>query len=373
MARFSVGIPVLSGVLLALGAPCVAAQDDAKPAPKELPRPYLAVLNKAEATVSLIDPRDGTEHRLIQVGEGPHEAAVSGDGGLLVVCNYGARSPGGTLTVIRTSDGETQRTIDLLRVFEEDGESKQSRLLRPHGIQFIDANRVVVTSEVRQQLAFVDVVEGEVEAVAPTEASGSHMVAVDDERAYVANIGSGSVSVVDLANRSLVKVVETGAGSEGIAVRPDGREVWVTNRAADTVSVIDVETLEVLATLDVKESEDDHGFPIRVAFTPDGSKALISCASAGRVEIWDVEAREKMRSIEMDEEPIDDAEGERLFSGQFGESPVPVGVLVSLDGREAFVANTQADVITVLDLQELRIARRLVTRTEPDGMAWIRP
>ena len=36
----------------------------------------------------------------------------------------------------------------------------------------------------------------------------------------------------------LVKVVETGAGSEGIAVRPDGVEVWVTNRAADTVSVI---------------------------------------------------------------------------------------------------------------------------------------
>ena len=78
-----------------------------------------------------------------------------------------------------------------------------------------------------------------------------------------------------------------------------------------------------------------------------------------------------IRSIRMDEEPIEDAEGERLFSGQFGQSPVPVGVLVRPDGREAFVANTQADVITVIDLRELRIARRLITRTEPDGMAWV--
>jgi YVTN family beta-propeller protein len=188
-------------------------------------------------------------------------------------------------------------------------------------------------------------------------------LAPDGGRAFVANIGSGSVSVLDLAEGELVKVIPTGAGAEGIAVHPTRPEVWVTNRAADTLSVIDATTLEVAAELPCA------AFPIRVALTPDGRHALVSCARSGDLAVFDVETRALVRRVAMDAEALAD-EG-RLFD-DFGASPVPVGILIRPDGSEAFVANTNADVVTVIDLASWRIARRLRAGKEPDGMAWAR-
>jgi DNA-binding beta-propeller fold protein YncE len=57
-----------------------------------------------------------------------------------------------------------------------------------------------------------------------------------------------------------------------------------------------------------------------------------------------------------------------LFGTQFGKSPVPVGILIEPSGRYAFVANTQADVGTVIDLKEWRIVDRFVVGKESDGL-----
>ncbi|MGZ8708715.1 MAG: YncE family protein, partial [Thermoanaerobaculia bacterium] len=105
---------------------------------------------------------------------------------------------------------------------------------------------------------------GTIAAAFETGAEISLMVAVAGTRAFVANIGSGSVTAIDLSGRNARVEIRTGAGAEGIAVRPKSHEVWVTNREADTLSVIDAKTLEVKATIEAK------GFPIRIAFTPDG-------------------------------------------------------------------------------------------------------
>ena len=197
------------------------------------------------------------------------------------------------------------------------------------------------------------------------------MVALSNARdlAYVANIGSGSISVIRLAATAeqqpgFVREIETGAGAEGIAVHPGTGAIWVTNRAADTVSIIDPEALEVVATLPCA------GFPIRVAFTPTGDAALVSCARKGSVAVFDAESKERLREIAMDAEAVDDPDG-RLFAGEFGKSPVPVGVLVEPRGRFAYVANTQADIVTEIDLETWRITRRLRAGAEPDGMAFV--
>ncbi|HVS17417.1 MAG TPA: hypothetical protein VMT18_02370, partial [Planctomycetota bacterium] len=55
---------------------------------------------------------------------------------------------------------------------------------------------------------------------------------------------------------------------------------------------------------------------------------------------------------------------------QFGASPVPVGIEVSADGKRAWVANTNADLVTVLDLDALKVVDRIPTGRQPDGMAW---
>ena len=65
---------------------------------------------------------------------------------------------------------------------------------------------------------------------------------------------------------------------------------------------------------------------------------------------------------------VEKGEG-RLFS-QFAGSPVPVGILVHPDGKHAYVANTNADVVTIIDLENWEIAGRLQAGKEPDGMGY---
>src|SRR5262249_22147015 len=154
------------------------------------------------------------------VGTGPHEVAVSPDGRLALVSNYGAESPGSTLTLIDVAAARAVKTIDL-------GENA-----RPHGIQFLPGGRrALVTCEVQKKLLVVDGESGAVASAIPTDQLLSHMVVAspDGSRAFVANIGSGSVTVVDLALSKATKTIATGAGCEGIAITPDGKTVWTTN------------------------------------------------------------------------------------------------------------------------------------------------
>jgi hypothetical protein len=83
-----------------------------------VPRPAAAgtliVANKAEATVSLIDVDSGEVRATLPTGTGPHEVAVSPDGRLAVVADYGGGgAPGSTLTLIDVPGALVVRTIDL--------------------------------------------------------------------------------------------------------------------------------------------------------------------------------------------------------------------------------------------------------------------
>lgn len=62
-------------------------------------------------------------------------------------------------------------------------------------------------------------------------------------------------------------------------------------------------------------------------------------------------------------------ENSRLFQ-DFDNSPVPVGILVHPDNKYAYVANTNADIITIIDLENLEITARLTAGKEPDGLGF---
>jgi YVTN family beta-propeller protein len=313
----------------------------------------LIVANKSDDTVDLIDPTTGKSLATLETGHAPHEVVVSPDGKRAVVSNYGDRAAAGsTLTVIDLPARKPIRTIEL-------GDHT-----RPHGLAWLEGARIAVTTEGSAHLLVVDVKKGEIVAKIPTGQTISHMVAVtsDLRRAFVANIGSGSTTVIDLTENKKLGDIETGAGAEGVAVRPGTSEVWVTNRAADTISVIDTETLEITATVDCE------GFPIRIAFTPDGKHALVSAARSGEVVRLDAEARKALARRKLDFSKAPDAD-RRLFGDQFGESPVPVGLVVTADGASAFVAATQSDVVAVIDPVTLEVRRLIRAGREPDGMA----
>src|SRR5918994_1391644 len=333
-------------ILVVAALPAIAAADSGT----------LLVLNKSDNTVSLINVATGTAVATIPTGAGPHEVAVSPNGRIAVVANYGTQqAAGSSLTVIDVAAGKQLKTIDL-------GEYR-----RPHGIEWLRGNEIVVTAEGNKALLIVDIESGKVTAAVTTDQNVSHMVVLArrSNKAFVANIGSGSVTVVDLKTRQKISDIVTGAGAEGIDISPDEKEVWVTNRAANTVSVIDVTTLKILATLESKD------FPIRVKFAPGGKHVLVSNARSGDVAVFDAVTRKEVRRIPMMLKVAEGStSGQRLFGNQFGQSPVPVGILVNPKLSHAFVANTNADIVTMIDLKTWQVTGRLTAGKEPDGLGY---
>ena len=314
----------------------------------------LLVANKTDNTVDLVDAATGRSRATLPTGVAPHEIAVSPDGRFAVISNYGTRTkPGSTLTVVDVLAAKSKHTIKL------------KKHTRPHGMVWFAADRLAVTTEGSAHLLIIDPLKKKILQEIPTAQRVSHMVAVtpDGKRAFVANIGSGTATAIDLVTGRFVQNVATGVGAEGIAITPDGGEVWVANGSADTIAIIDPASLKVPKRILCK------GNPIRIVITPDGKRALVSSAATGEVVLFDVENRREIARRKLDLSTVPDA-ATRLFGDRFGESPVPVGIVVSPDGQRAYVAATQSDVVVVLDMQTLDVVDLWKTGQEPDGMAY---
>lgn len=315
----------------------------------------LIVLNKSGASASLVDVGTGGELLKLPTGAGPHEIAVSPDGRTAVVADYGsAERPGHTLTVIDLPGAGVVKTVNL------------EGYHRPHGIQFHpDGTKVFVTAEQEQVVLIVDVGAGKVVQAVPTGQDVSHMLVLspDAKRCYVANIGSGSVTVIDAMAGEAIVSIPTGAGAEGIDISPDGGEVWVSNRSADTLSVIDTESLEAVDTIPCAE------FPIRLKFTADGRHVLVSNARSGDVAVFDAATRREIDRISMKIGLLERRDSRLMHDGA-EDDPEPVGILVTPDGGRAYVAGTNADIVTLLNLKGWNVAGRLVAGQEPDGLGY---
>src|SRR5438445_11223343 len=141
------------GLLAALlGAASAGAQT---PTPIPTPPVALLVLNKEDASLEIVDPSTRQVVGLVPTGEGPHEVAVSSDGKLAFVANYGARTPGSTLSVIDLVAQKELRRVDV------------KPLVRPHGLAVADGN--VFTSETEKMIGQYDTVTG---AIAPVFRTG---------------------------------------------------------------------------------------------------------------------------------------------------------------------------------------------------------
>ena len=221
-----------------LGAPFgVIAQDGQKGT--------LLVVNRTGGSISLFDLGTRVEMARVPIGPIiPHEVAVSPNGRLALTSEYGPNdNPGRHLVAIDVAEGRQAGRIDL------------GPKSRPHSIVFMkDGQRAVTTLELSDRVALVDVPGQKVIRMYPTGGREGHMVRLspDGTRAYVTSRGAaGTLSVISLEGDTPPVVIPTGEGAEGLAVSPDGREVWVVNRVAGTISIVDTRSLTVAATIDV--------------------------------------------------------------------------------------------------------------------------
>jgi YVTN family beta-propeller protein len=74
---------------------------------------------------------------------------------------------------------------------------------------------------------------------------------------FVANRAAGTISVIDLASLTVVTTWPVGGSPDEMVLSPDGSQLWVSNRYHGSVSVVDTETGEILATIPVGASP--HG------------------------------------------------------------------------------------------------------------------
>src|SRR5476649_669781 len=71
------------------------------------------------------------------------------------------------------------------------------------------------------------------------------------EYAYVSNGGSNSVTVIDLRALSILATVSVGRSPTGLAVNPKKNEIYVANTESNNISVIETETNKVVSTIGV--------------------------------------------------------------------------------------------------------------------------
>jgi DNA-binding beta-propeller fold protein YncE len=304
----------------------------------------LLVVNKADATLALVDPAAMKVIGKIATGSDPHEVAVTADGTTAVVCNYGTdENPGTSLTIV---DVQAKRE---LRRFALPG------LVRPHGIQAV-GSRFYITAEGSLAVARYDLAGNRIDWIAGTGQDLTHMLVVsgDEKKIYTTNIVSQSVSVLNLTNAPReVSVTQIAAKRfpEGIDLAPDGSALWVAGVASRTeearISVIDPKTETVVRTIPIALKLAN-----RLKFTPDGKHVAVSDPATNEISIFDAAAGDVVKKIPT-------AAG-------------PTGLVFTPDGKQLFVACTSAGKVQKIDTATWSVDGDVATGTEPDGLAWAR-
>ena len=292
----------------------------------------LLVGNKGEDTLGVHDLATGRELARVPTGPKPHEVAISPDGTLAAVVSYG----GHTIDLVDIRQRRRVRIVELLPD------------AAPHGLVWLNDGRIVATTEQPGALVVVNPANNVVARV-PTNARGSHMVAVAPSagRAFVANMDSGTVSVIDLRAMRKVADLPVGGRPEGIAVALGERQLWVGDNDAGRVRVYDIATLKPLGEVAVPR------YAIRVVASPDGRTVATSNIEHGSVSLIDAATRRLKRTI-----PV---------SGS--RDAAQVTLLFSDDGRRLYAAETGPDRVAEIDLASGKVLRRIPVGRDGDGLA----
>jgi YVTN family beta-propeller protein len=119
----------------------------------------------------------------------------------------------------------------------------------------------------------------------------------DDSRAYVTNMASGTVSVINTSNRRVIATIPVGAEPFGCALTPNGKKLYVANQSSDSVSVIDTASNWVVKTI-TGVGVKPHG----IAITADGIRVLVT-------QFLALKARDDHRPLTQSEGADDGREG----------------------------------------------------------------
>ena len=270
-------LPLLVLATMASTTAC-AQQNATAPAPQRL-----LILSKAERMLSIVDPATLKIIARVPAGPDPHEVVASTDGKTAYVSNYGGGTYN-TLTAIDLVGQKSLGTIDL------------GALRGPHGLHFV-GGKVWFTSEVAKAVGSYDPATKAIDWITGTGQNGTHMIYVfpDASRVVTTNLGSGTVTFIEKRAGPRPDwnaiTVQAGGRAEGFDVSPDGKEVWAANAQDGTISIIDVASKSVTSLpANVRGAN-------RLKFTPDGKLVLVSTLGAPDLVVIHASDRTEVKRI----------------------------------------------------------------------------
>jgi DNA-binding beta-propeller fold protein YncE len=245
-------------------------------------------------------PEDGTTG---------HEVAASPDGRLAYVPIYGNSGVGKPGT-----DGRNIVVIDIA-ARKIMGNVDFGRGVRPHCAVFGPKDGLLyVTTELDQTISIIEPHTMKIVGTIPTAQAESHMLAIspDGKRGYTANVGPGTVSVLDMEARKTLTVIPVAPVVQRIAISVDGRMVFTCDQTKPQLAVIDTASNQVKTWVSLPAP--GYG----TAPTPDGRWLVVAVPTAKKVAVVDLSTMKVARLIDV--------------------PAAPQEVVVGPDGRVAYVS-----------------------------------
>lgn len=303
---------------------------------------YLLVCNKGEQTLGIIDTVAGKQLAVVpEEGVTGHEVVASPDGTKAYVPIYGNSGVGKPGT-----DGRLVRVIDLASR-QITGTVDLGKGLRPHCAVIGPKDGLLyITTELGRTITVIDPATLKIVGTIPTGQPESHMLVIssDGRHGYTANVGPGTVSVLDMEARKVQTIIPVCRIAQRIAISTDDRWVFTSDQDEPRLAVIDTAKNEVAQWITLP------GTGYGAAIFPDGHWLIIAIPGKHKVAVVDLQTMTVAKSIDV---PI-----------------APQETLVRPDGGEAYVSCDVSRQIAVIDPKTWTVSKLIDAGKVADGLAW---
>jgi YVTN family beta-propeller protein len=285
------------------------------------------VLNSLDANISVIDPATWQETKRISTGKQPHHLYLTPDEKSLIVANAGADG----LTFIDPKTAQVQRTVrgildpyhlrfspdmkwfvtaanrlNHVDIYRWDGSNmalaKRIVTSKTPSHLWIDSKSSTVYSTMQDsdELVAIDLATQTLRWRVATGAMPADVFGTPDgSHLLVGLTGSDSVQVFDVTGAApkAVKTIKTGAGAHAFRSAGDKRHVFVSNRVANTINKIDLQSLEVVDKYAVP------GGPDCMDVSADGKLLLVTARWAKKLTVIDIASRKIVQQVNVGRSP----------------------------------------------------------------------
>jgi YVTN family beta-propeller protein len=211
--------------------------------------------------------------------------------------------------------------------------------IAPHTLKLGPDGLIYITCENSAVVAVIDRTTHKVVDAIESGSTNGHrlIISPDGQRLYTENEEDGTVSVIDLPRRKLLRKIETPRALAGIAISADGRTVVAVDDIEPTLFLIDTASNRVAETVRLEGVAEAAQI---ARYSPDNSWIGVTSLKSNTVSLIDPSFREQT-AIKVGSQPMDMAfRGDELFVGCQGDGSVHVIDIPKRRAKASFQAGT---------------------------------